>query len=263
MKFGIISGKDNKRSFSPNKKAQELAKKVRDYLGGKKQEITEDVTRSDLVIVLGGDGTLIRTASTVDVPLLGINVGNFGFLTACEAEDWQRAIDLVIAKTYVVSQRMTIEARLGKDIYSAVNEIVVKGMYRVIKLEILVNGQNLMSTSGDGVIVATQTGSTAYSLSAGGPIVDPELDCFVITPVNAHGLQVPSVVLSPNDQIEIKLISGDDVSLIVDGHEHIKLSQSQSVKVKSGEHKVRLVYFDKEHFLKALNSKFGLARTFK
>lgn len=240
----------------------------------------EDETRSDLVIVLGGDGTLIHTASSTDIPILGINVGRFGFLTAIEADDWQKAVDLVLVGKYVVSQRMTIAAEtvksqahsrsvLGRSKahsgsetgkYTAVNEIVVKGMYRVINLEILINGQKLMGTSGDGVIVATQTGSTAYSLSAGGPIVDPQLDCFLVTPVNAHGLPVPSVVLSPNDQIEIKLISGEDVSLIVDGHEHKKVAAGQSIKVEKGKSKVKLVYFDKEYFLRALNSKFKFSR---
>ena len=139
------------------------------------------------------------------------------------------------------------------------NEVVVKGLYRVVDLELNINGQKFLKIVGDGVIIATQTGSTAYSLSAGGPIVDSELDCLVVTPVNAHGLPIPPVVLSPDDQIEIKLVSGDDVSLIIDGQEHTKVSQSQSVKLKRGKYRVKFGYFDKHHFLKSLNAKFGLS----
>ncbi|HSX18943.1 MAG TPA: NAD(+)/NADH kinase [Candidatus Saccharimonadales bacterium] len=255
MKVKIVVGNNNKV-------AEDLASKIHNYLLSKKQEIVEKVEDADMVITLGGDGTLIHTAceyAALDVPFVGINAGTLGFLTAEEGDDWQKAVDLLIAGKYTVSERMTVEASVAKgDSFQAVNEVVVKGLYRVVKLEILVNGQKLLNTSGDGVIVATQTGSTAYSLSAGGPIVDPGLDCLLITPVNAHGLPIPSMVLSPNDEIDIKISSGENISLIIDGQEHTKVSQSQSVKVKRGKNKVKLVYFGEHHFLKALNAKFGL-----
>ena len=132
-------------------------------------------------------------------------------------------------------------------------------MYRVVDLDIHVDGQKFLSIVGDGVIIATQTGSTAYSLSAGGPIVDPAVDCFLITPINAVGLPIPSIALSGNDVLDIKIKDGDDISLVVDGQEHMKISQSQSIKVERGKYRVKLVYLDKHHFLKALNAKFGLA----
>ena len=132
----------------------------------------------------------------------------------------------------------------------------------MVDLELNINGQKFLKIVGDGVIIATQTGSTAYSLSAGGPIVDSELDCLVVTPVNAHGLPIPTVVLSPDDQIEIKLVSGDDVSLIIDGQEHTKVTEGQSIKVYRGRYRVKFGYFDEHHFLKALNAKFGLSGRF-
>jgi len=257
MKFGIVVAKDSK-------KAEELAAKVKDYIAVKGQRVEKEPSKADFVITLGGDGTLIHAAceyADSKAKFVGVNVGTLGFLTAVEGGGWQGAVDKLVKGDFVISERMTLEVSLEKseNIYRAVNEIVVKGMYRVVNLELYVNGQKFLTCTGDGVIVATQTGSTAYSLSAGGPIVDPGLDCLVITPVNAHGLQIPSVVLSPDDQIKIKLVAGEDVSLIIDGQDHTKVTEGQRVRVKRGKYRVKFGYFDKRHFLKALNAKFGLS----
>ena len=272
MRFGIITAKDNK-------KAQEISEKIEKYIDGKKHEVVSDLARCGLVLTLGGDGTLIHAASEyadLGIPFFGINVGTLGFLTAVEVDEWQRAVDKIIEGKYFVSERMTLEASIESDSkfqiplrlrsgsstnskFRALNEIVVKGMYRVVDLDIHVDSQKFLSIVGDGVIIATQTGSTAYSLSAGGPIVDPEIDCFLVTPVNAHGLPIPSVALSPNNTVEIKIKEGDDVSLIIDGQEHTKVSMGQVIRVSKGKHRVKFAYFDKHHFLKALNAKFGLA----
>jgi len=264
MKFGLVFAKENKE-------AQGIAVKIRDYLKIKGHKIFEgDLKGAEVVLVLGGDGTLIHVACEhieLGVPFFGINTGTLGFLTAVEGKDWQEAIERIIKGDYFVSERMTLEASIEANSKSqtlnskfrALNDVVVKGVYRVVDLEIRVNGHDFMTTRGDGVILATQTGSTAYSLSAGGPIIDPNVDCLLVTPINAHGLPIPSVALSPNDAVEIKITAGDDISLIIDGQEHTKISQSQSVKVQRGKYRVKLGYFDKQHFLKALNAKFGLA----
>ena len=325
MKFGIVVAEDIP-------KARDLAKKVKKYLETRGHEVLDtNLTRSDLVVTLGGDGILLHAACEhveLNVPFVGINAGTLGFLTAAEGSEWQGAIEKLIDGKYFISERMTLEAGISKNFhlrgvralrynsgqahleggnFRALNEVVVKGMYRVVDLEITVNGQKFLEIVGDGVIVSTQTGSTAYSLSAGGPIVEPEVDCFLITPINAVGLPIPSVALSPNDVVEIKVRKGDDVSLIVDGQEHTKISQSpadakvfdlleserplsamsssfetlngrpngrsrrpeaqtrralacrQSVKVERGRYRVKFGYFDKQHFLKALNAKFGLS----
>lgn len=265
MKFGLVFAKENKE-------AQEIAVKIRDYLKIKGHKIFEgNLKGAEVVLVLGGDGTLIHIACEhieLGVPFFGINMGTLGFLTAVEGKDWQEAIEKIVKGDYKVSERMTLDASVEKPEtrnqkletkFRALNDVVVKGVYRVVDLEIRVNGHDFMTTRGDGVILATQTGSTAYSLSAGGPIIDPDVDCLLVTPINAHGLPIPSVALSPNDAVEIKITAGDDISLIIDGQEHTKISQSQSVTVQRGKYRVKLGYFDKQHFLKALNAKFGLA----
>lgn len=255
MKIAIVVGKENQ-------KAEDLSAKIKEYISSKGHEVVDYVEGAQIAIVLGGDGTLIHTAcSNVEpgVPFVGINAGTLGFLTAEEAGDWQKAVEKLIGGDYVISERMILEASIGEVSHRAVNEIVIKGMYRVVNLEIHVNGQKFLTSVGDGVIIATPTGSTAYSLSAGGPIVDPDVDSILVTPINTVGLPTPSVVLSPEDKLEIKLVYGDDVSLIIDGQEHVGISQSQSVRVESGKKRIKLVYFDKHHFLQALNAKFGLA----
>lgn len=257
MKIGIVYKADNKQT-------EELAGEIKKYLDGKADVIGEDaLSGSDYILILGGDGTLIHKAceyAHFQIPYIGINTGNLGFLTATDSKDWQKAVDhLISGKEVYVSERMMLDIRVGKDIFRAVNEAVVKGLYRIVDLKLIVNGEHFLKILGDGVIVSTQTGSTAYSLSAGGPIIDPEVDCLLVTPVNPTGLPIPSVVLSPKDEIKIKVVRGSDVSLVVDGQVHTKLEEGQEVIFKRGLHNVMLGYFDKEQFLKALNAKFGLA----
>ena len=155
---------------------------------------------------------------------------------------------------------LTLESQRAREpeIFRAINEAAVKSYFRMSELEILIDDGRFLKVLGDGVIIATQTGSTAYSLSAGGPIVDSGLDSLLVTPINPIGLPIPSVVLSPQKKISIKVIKGNDVSLIIDGQEHIKITQDQSVKVGMGRYKVKFGYFDKDHLFRALNAKFGL-----
>ena len=264
MKFGIVVKKGHR-------KGEELISKVRPYLESKGHEVLEekDFKRADYILTFGGDGTLIHTACEyieLGIPLVGINTGNLGFLTAQDADRWEDAIKNLISGKVFLSERITIEAFIEPEsqrarepeIFRAINEAAVKSYFRMSELEILIDDGRFLKVLGDGVIIATQTGSTAYSLSAGGPIVDSGLDSLLVTPINPIGLPIPSVVLSPQKKISIKVIKGDDVSLIIDGQEHIKITQDQSVKVGMGRYKVKFGYFDKDHLFRALNAKFGL-----
>jgi len=264
MKFGIVVKKGHR-------KGEELISKVRPYLESKGHEVLEekDFKRADYILTFGGDGTLIHTACEyieLGIPLVGINTGNLGFLTAQDADRWEDAIKNLISGKVFLSERITIEAFIEPEsqrarepeIFKAINEAAVKSYFRMSELEILIDDGRFLKVLGDGVIIATQTGSTAYSLSAGGPIVDSGLDSLLVTPINPIGLPIPSVVLSPQKKISIKVIKGNDVSLIIDGQEHIKITQDQSVKVGMGRYKVKFGYFDKDHLFRALNAKFGL-----
>lgn len=255
MKFGLV--------VSENPKAKKVGLEVSAYLKKAKHDVVEKgFTDADFILTLGGDGTLLHTAckyADLEVPYVGINVGTVGFLTAEEGDDWKKALDKLIAGDYVVSQRMTIEATVGDRHLRAVNEIVVRGLYRVINLTVGVTNRDFLDVAGDGLIVSSQTGSTGYSLSAGGPIVDPDLNCFLLTPINPTGLPVPTVVLDPNDEIEIKVKKGEDISLIADGQQHTRLEIGDTVSVRRGSMNVKFVYFGKHQFVDSLNAKFGLA----
>jgi len=248
-----------------NNKAEALAGEVTSYIEGKGSEVLKNQTPNgaDYILSLGGDGTLIHKAceyAEFGIPILGINTGNLGFLTAVEAVDWKTAVDKILKGEIFISERITLFVEAGREQYRAVNEAAIKGLYRVVELAVGAKGEELLRVSGDGVIIASQSGSTAYSLSAGGPIVDSDLDSILVTPINPIGLPIPSIVLSPNDPIEVEVKKGTDVSLIIDGQEHKKLNQEEVVRVSRGKHKVKFAYLSKHQFLKALNAKFGLGR---
>ena len=264
MKFGIVVKKGHR-------KGEELVSKVRPYLKSKGHDVLDEKNfkSADYILTFGGDGTLIHTACEyikLGIPLVGINTGNLGFLTAIESNQWQEAIKNLLSDKVFLSERITIEAQVQPEtrnqepetIYRAINEAAIKSYFRMSELEILIDNGRFLRILGDGVIIATQTGSTAYSLSSGGPIVDSALDCLLVTPINPIGLPIPSVVLSPQKNISVKVIKGDDVSLIIDGQEHTKLKQGDEVALRQGKFKVKFGYFDKSHLFGALNAKFGL-----
>ncbi len=257
MKLGIVYKTESK-------KAEVLFSQIKDYLKIKGHELVGEkrLKEAKYILSLGGDGTLIHMScefASIGVPFVGINTGNLGFLTAIEAENWQEAVDKILADEVFISKRIILDAKVGKDEFRAINEVVIKSLYRVVELEVKVNDEEFLKITGDGVIISSQTGSTAYSLSAGGPIVDPDLDCLLITPINPIGLPIPSVVISPEDVVQVGIKKGEDISLVIDGQEHTKLTAEQIVSVSRGKYNVSFGYFDKHQFLKSLNAKFGLA----
>ncbi len=259
MKFGIVYKLGNE-------KAHEAVERAQKFLLSKGHQVfgEDKIKNAQTILTFGGDGTLIHKSSQfayLGVPFVGINTGNLGFLTAVEEKDLEKVVEYVASGKLYLSERITLEVQISGSSkrHVAVNEAVIKGSYRVAELKIHVNGEEFLKVLGDGVIVATPTGSTAYSLSSGGSIVDPEINSLIVTFINPIGLPIPSVVLSPDNEIEIELVRGDDVSLIIDGQEHEKLIVGQKVKIIRGKHSVKFGYLDKHQFLKSLNAKFGLA----
>lgn len=181
----------------------------------------------DLIVVLGGDGTLLAMARMLqgrDVPLLGVNVGGLGFLTETPAEEARATLLKILRREYVLDTRRLLAARIRRDEATvvqstALNDVVVsKGaLARLIRLEVRVEGQPIMTLRGDGLITATPTGSTAYSLSAGGPIVHSSMDAILLTPISSHTLTNRPIVLPGQFQVEVMLIQEDDALVIFDG----------------------------------------------
>jgi len=225
----------------------------------------EFVSQLHLVISLGGDGTMLRAASLAyqaDAPVVGINLGKKGFLTAMETEDMFQGLERVLSGRFLLQKRMVLECRIegeeGPPHY-AVNEVVVgkRELQRMIRLEVDINGKYFHYYAGDGVIFATPTGSTAYSLSAGGPIVDPTLDCIILTPVCSHSLLDRSIILSPQSEIMVKLQGGKVIpSISVDGREEVEMERGGTVLVRRAERRLKMLKMEDYSFYNLLRDKF-------
>jgi NAD+ kinase len=205
----------------------------------------------DLVIVLGGDGTLLSVARAVSdrpVPILGVNLGTLGFLTEIALDELFAALERVLAGQVRVEPRMRLDVQALRDggelaRFLALNDAVLTkaDLARMIDLETRAGGSEVTTYHADGLIVATPTGSTAYSLSAGGPIVLPELEAFLLTPICPHTLTQRPLVLPHSSEIEICVRSRNEVQLTVDGQEGIALREGDIVAVRRSDHPVRLI----------------------
>lgn len=222
------------------------------------------------ILVLGGDGTLIQAArDTVNrrIPLLGINLGNLGYLAEIEKAGVLDAMDSLMADDYTLEPRMMLEGVVCRGGESAVrnlafNDIVVNraGALRVIDYEIYVNGEFLNRYSADGIIVSTPTGSTGYSLSAGGPIVSPMASMIVVTPICPHTLTARSIVLSGEDRITIRLGSGrrtdkEEAFATFDGEVSASIATGDYVEIQKSEKTAELLKISKISFLEVLRNK--------
>lgn len=226
----------------------------------------------ELVISLGGDGTVLRAARVAhaaDAPLLAVNLGTLGYLTEVDANDAQTAVDRVFSGDFEIEDRMMLgcEARAsdGSEGFIGLNEVLVErsSRHRLVRLDVRVSGERLATFNADGVIVATPTGSTAYALSAGGPIVSPRAQCLLVVPVSPHMIFSRPVVLSPSDVVDIRIGGeGDDhpqeASVVLDGRLGRTLSTGDSVTVRRHDRPLRLVRMAGPGFLERLRSKLDL-----
>ena len=224
----------------------------------------------DLVVVLGGDGTILRGAEfarSVDVPLLGVNLGHIGFLAEAERDDLDATVEHIAGNRYDVDERMTLDvvARLhGERIASswALNEVSVEkaARERMLELTLEVDGRPLSSWGGDGVIVSTPTGSTAYAFSAGGPVVWPQVEAMLLVPNSAHALFARPLVLGPDSHVAVEIKEATDGAGIMwcDGRRHVDLPPGARVEVCRGSRPVRLARLTRAPFTDRLVAKFNL-----
>ena len=225
----------------------------------------------DFVVTLGGDGTVLfaaRGCVSLGVPIFPINFGEFGFIASVQQNEWKNLLDDFLNGLIPVEQRSMLNA----DVYSSkqneplfsslgLNDVVIcaKTAARTICLNVAYNGTSLGDFKADGIIVSTSTGSTAYSASAGGPIIDPKLDALVLTPINSFSLSSRPLVLSPLGEIEITILPSreKDVIITVDGQKPFDLTEGYRVKIKQIDEKVKLVGCNTEKFYDALRSKLN------
>lgn len=225
----------------------------------------------DWIVVLGGDGTLLNAARLVapyNIPLLGVNLGRLGFLTEVEEDGLFPSLERLLAGDYLIEERMMLQARVISSSgvqrsFLALNDVVVtKGSFaRMINLRASVGEELIGTYSADGILVASPTGSTAYSLSAGGPILVPDMHALIITPICSHAIDTRPLVVSDNKQISIQLTSRNlDVKMTVDGHSGIKLKEDDLVIVSKAQVVAKLIRFDQYKFFHILSEKMRKGR---
>ena len=232
----------------------------------------EDVgARSDIVVALGGDGTLLRAARAVGsrmTPVIGVNVGSLGFLTEVTVGEMNEALGDILEGRHKYEDRMNLDvvvSREGKEIaaFTAVNDAVInKGaLARVIEIETTVDGQYVAVYTADGLIVSTPTGSTAYSLSAGGPIVNPVMDAIITTPICPHTLAVRPMILSPEQEFGVKLWAGHgvhgepEVKLTIDGQVGFDLLSGDRMIFRKSKQRTRLILSGRRSYYEILREK--------
>lgn len=219
----------------------------------------------DLLIVLGGDGTLLSMARAVGdqaTPILGVNLGDLGFLTATTLDEMLPAAEAALAGRMAVDERMLLAARLvraGTTLgeFAALNDVVItkSAMSRIINLQVAVEGQHATAYRADGLIISTPTGSTAYCLSAGGPILFPTMDAVVLVPIASHTLTNRPIVLPATQRIDVTLMTDQEVMLTIDGQVGVHLREHDTVQVEKAAARARLLRFPRTDFFAVLRSK--------
>lgn len=245
-----------------------LEERVAQLIKVKKYDLFKPTaTKVDLVLVMGGDGTILRVLSKMKGPkarFFGINMGHLGFLSEIPPVQISKTLDKIFAGKFTIDARMMLKATLkrkGKTLrtFHALNEVAIAQgtMSRLISLKTKVDGKKLATFSADGLLVATPTGSTAYSLSAGGPIVHPSLHAFILTPVSPHSFNQKPIVLPDDKKIEIEVDSDySTINLTMDGQENVKVKNGDIIRIeKNGV--VEFVRLPTEHYFMNLRNKLG------
>lgn len=220
---------------------------------GDSEALEAELPTTDALVVLGGDGTFLRAAravAEVDVPLLGINLGKVGFLSKAEASDLEPVLEKISAGDFTIDERLAIEGRIlrqgvGDDAarHVALNDIVIArgSLARVCRLDVSIDDSHLATFIADGLVVASPTGSTGYSFSAGGPILDPESRNLVVTPIAAYLSAIRSVVVSPQQVVRCRVVDAFEALVSVDGREDLPIAVGDVVEVRAMDRPIRLI----------------------
>lgn len=218
----------------------------------------------DFLAVLGGDGTILHAVRKVvgkKIPVLGVNIGNLGFLTEIDYNHFEQGLALILQNKTHLEKRSILEFALDDrdEWLVAVNDVCAmsKVMGKMCKVEVYINGNYVDTYKGDGVIVASPTGSTAYSMSAGGPVVTPQAECLLLTPICAHSLTAKPFVLCASDQVELRYADEGGGTAILDGQEN--LPAARRIRIRAYPNKAQFVRFTTYNFYTVLSEKFNIA----
>ena len=227
---------------------------------------TQLASKADVLLVLGGDGTMLdaaRLAGERSIPILGVNMGGLGFLTEVRLENLYPSLERVFANDFVLDERLMLRTHIhrhGETVAQGVvlNDVVIsKGtLARMIELKIAIQRRFVTNLRGDGLIVSSPTGSTAYSLSAGGPIIDPAVQSLILTPISPHTLTHRPLIVPGNAEIDVTLTSKDDGAMAtLDGQVGVAITQGDSIVIQTSEHRTQLIRFPESNYYDVLREK--------
>jgi NAD+ kinase len=231
------------------------------------QAVTAQIQDLDLLVTLGGDGSILRAArmaSQHGIPVLGVKMGRLGFLAELDPEEWNEALPRLVAGEYWLEDRMMLHAEYHQSedfrVYEALNDVVISRgtIARIVRLDTYIEGSYLTTYAADGLIISTATGSTAYALAAGGPILPPELDNFLIIPIAPHLSMNRAIVLGRQDVVRIEVHTDHQAILTVDGQFEYDLQDGDWVTVQAGPYPSRFIRLqDRTYFYRTLMDRLG------
>ncbi len=266
----------NKRKLGASLLAKKLKawfrKKRKVVFEGSRDNVRSVIQKADLLVCLGGDGTILNVAGHMvqrSIPVLGVNLGGLGFLTGVKGKEVFGELEAILSGSCKIEERILLRVQLrtskGSQFFQGLNDVVInrEGLARYLKVTVKAGGEDLMSFSGDGVIVATPTGSTAYSFSAGGPFIYPTLDSFVVTPICAHALLTRPIVLPTEKKINIafEVEKGNGkASITVDGQIKRAISSQHYIEIAKAPLHFKLIGSSQRSYLETLREKFGMVQ---
>ena len=231
-------------------------------------DFPELIEKTDIIFAIGGDGTILSTVRRLGEnikPIMGIHIGGLGFLSECTEENLENSIQSIINNEYTISHRILLEVQVTprnetEQILWALNDVVVDHgpSARMLKVRAEVSDHYLNTFEGDGIIISTPTGSTAYSLSAGGPIIYPSMDSITVTPICPHSLSARPIVLQPEETIQLSFPDENEgISLSVDGQINVSIDNQTRVQINKAQHTAELVNLPSNSYFKTLRTKMG------
>jgi NAD+ kinase len=274
IRFGVVGNHGHADLAALLRTLQEIGRRLgaafvfeaelREIGGG---ELLQDAAEIDALMTLGGDGTLLRGARWLrgaEIPILGVNLGRLGFLTACGRAELETSLERFVSGEYLRDVRMALEATVGagssRQTWYALNDVVIhkSGKARVMRMRVEVDGEEIAALVADGLVLATPTGSTAYSLSAGGPIVAPDHDSLVLTPISPHTLAIRPILLSAQSVVVVRVEDEDrDCLVTVDGQVGGTLDTAGEVRVSRAGKSVILARFPETTFFSRMRRKLA------
>ena len=240
-----------------------IVSSLRDLLTASDLPTVDDPSDASFIIAIGGDGTVLSAAADAirhDIPVCGINVGRVGYLAEYEVSEMADLVAAIASGGHTLREHGVVSVRTGSTTALAVNDVVLEKVIsqRIIEVAVTVNGRPLATYRTDGIIVATPLGSTAYSLSAGGPVLDPTLDALVMTPIAPHSLLTRPLVLGPDAVVELTVAVDRPARINVDGRELCTVPPGARVTVAKGDRTVRFISLGRHPFPRAVREQFGL-----